>query len=150
MGRFKSAECDSLVERYLKLAGKFAAIERAELTPVRGLPETRAAEAQDLALERFLDKRSPRSHLTILDEKGRSFTSRALAAQVEKLKDASLPEWLLAVGGAHGYGARLSARAKLLWSLSPLTLPHELAATVAAEQVFRALSILHKHPYHND
>lgn len=147
VGKFKSPECEALAARYLKLASKFATIERIELQLARGASEERA---QDAALERLLEKRGARAQLTVLDERGKSFTSRELATRVEKIKDGSHSEWIIAVGGAHGYGDELAARAQLRWSLSPLTLPHELAAAVAAEQVFRALAILNKHPYHND
>jgi 23S rRNA (pseudouridine1915-N3)-methyltransferase len=141
VGRFKSEECERLVENYLKLAGKFAHIEKVSLSE---------REGQDRALSKWLEKRGSRTYLTILDERGKSFTSRELAARVEKIRDGSHSEWVIAVGGAHGYGSELQSRAQLLWSLSPLTFPHDLAAAVAAEQIFRSLAILNKHPYHND
>ncbi|MBI3542220.1 MAG: 23S rRNA (pseudouridine(1915)-N(3))-methyltransferase RlmH [Deltaproteobacteria bacterium] len=147
IGRFKSAECERLVANYLKLAGRFATFEHAELAAPKGVPES---ESQDAALERFLEKRGSRVFLTLLDERGKPFESRDFAARVEKIKDGSFTEWVIAVGGAHGYGPELKARAQLQWSLSPLTFPHELAAAVAAEQVYRALTILAGHPYHNN
>lgn len=147
VGRFKSSECENLTHHYAKLASKFAATEIIELSLARGLPEQ---QAQDQAMLRFLEKRGVRSFLTLLDERGKTFTSREFAARVEKIKDGSFTEWLIAVGGAHGYGEAVQAKAQLLWSLSPLTFAHEIATIVAAEQVFRALAILNKHPYHND
>lgn len=147
VGRFKSAELERLVQHYLKLASKFATPEVVSLSLTKGVPE---AQAQDQALLKFLERRGPRAHLTILDERGKLFTSRELAVKVEKIKDASHSEWLIAVGGAHGYGEEVKARAQWLWSLSPLTLAHELATAVAAEQLFRVLAILNGHPYHNE
>ena len=52
------------------------------------------------------------------------------------------------VGGPEGLHASCLAKADLRWSLSPLTLPHPLVRVVLAEQVYRAWSILHNHPYH--
>lgn len=150
IGKFKSTECEALARGYLKLAGRFAEVEAVELRLPKGRAGHEAPGSNDEALDAWLAKRGSRVFLTILDEKGRQFASRDFAARVKKVRDGSHSEWIVAVGGAHGYGPALQARAQLLWSLSPLTLAHDLAAAVAAEQIFRALAILHKHPYHND
>lgn len=142
LGKFKSAECEALFARYLKLAGQFADVRHAALS-------TSAKKDGDAALAAFLSKAGPRAFVTLLDERGKRFTSRRFAAEVGRIRDASY-EWVVAVGGDRGYGEEPRKRAKLLWSLSELTLAHELAAAVAAEQIFRALSILENHPYHRD
>ena len=71
-----------------------------------------------------------------------SLTSENLAARFEKLLDL--------IGGPDGFSEadikRLRPDLKL--SFGPLTLPHELAAVVAGEQIYRALTIIHKMPYH--
>lgn len=54
------------------------------------------------------------------------------------------------VGGPDGFSKDDSDRIKpdLKWSFGPMTLPHELAAVVAAEQIYRAWTIIKKFPYH--
>lgn len=52
------------------------------------------------------------------------------------------------VGGPDGLARDLVAAADEVWSLSALTFPHALVRVILAEQLYRALSILHKHPYH--
>ena len=52
------------------------------------------------------------------------------------------------LGGANGHGAALKARADERWSLSKLTLPHELARLVLLEQLYRAETLRAGHPYH--
>jgi 23S rRNA (pseudouridine1915-N3)-methyltransferase len=54
------------------------------------------------------------------------------------------------IGGADGTTAALKEEADLLWSISPLTLPHGLVRIVLAEQLYRAASILSGHPYHRE
>ncbi|MEW6056894.1 MAG: 23S rRNA (pseudouridine(1915)-N(3))-methyltransferase RlmH [Bdellovibrionota bacterium] len=147
IGRHKFKECETLVQHYLKLAGKFASIETVELQPSRSANEE---SAQNIALSKWFEKRGTRAHLTLLDEKGSSFTSRELSARIEKIRSGSHSEWIIVTAGARGFDESLKKRANLLWSLSPLTFAHEIAAVVAAEQIFRALSILNKHPYHNE
>ncbi|PJE78993.1 Ribosomal RNA large subunit methyltransferase H [invertebrate metagenome] len=72
----------------------------------------------------------------------------------EKLAD-NLGNWQqsgrnvsLLVGGPEGLHSSCLARANERWSLSPLTLPHPIVRVVIAEQIYRAWSILHHHPYH--
>jgi 23S rRNA (pseudouridine1915-N3)-methyltransferase len=54
----------------------------------------------------------------------------------------------LAIGGSHGLGADVLARASIRWSLGPLTLPHELARVLVMEQLYRAFTILSGEKYH--
>ncbi len=68
---------------------------------------------------------------------------------------ASLQGWLargavtFVIGGSLGLAPEVLARADEQLSLSRLTLPHQLARVVLAEQVFRALKIARREPYHH-
>jgi 23S rRNA pseudoU1915 N3-methylase RlmH len=78
-------------------------------------------------------------------------SSEELALRMKKLKDGGVSSLEILVGGPNGYrpGELGALGADMLWSFGPLTLPHELAAVVASEQIYRALSILSGHPYHH-
>jgi 23S rRNA (pseudouridine1915-N3)-methyltransferase len=52
------------------------------------------------------------------------------------------------IGGPDGLAPEVDARAEMKWSLSALTLPHALARVVVAEALYRAVSIIKRHPYH--
>ena len=54
----------------------------------------------------------------------------------------------LVIGGADGVSPEVLAKADVKWSLSALTLPHPLVRVVLMEQLYRAMSINHNHPYH--
>ena len=145
LGRFKSDACEQLFNHYLKISGRFADVTHEALAS-----RARDAEERDAAVLEWLDRRGARAYLTALDENGAAMGSRAFAAQVEKIRDCSPSEWIVLCGAEHGFGESVKARARQVLSLSSFTFPHELAAVVASEQVFRALSILNRHPYHND
>ena len=52
------------------------------------------------------------------------------------------------IGGAFGLGAPVLKKARRKLSLSTLTLPHEMARLLLAEQLYRAGTLLRGEPYH--
>ena len=91
----------------------------------------------------------PGATLLALDERGRSVTTQGLAVMLsEWMRDGVHP--CLAIGGADGLSDAVKERASKLLSLSALTLPHQLVRVVIAEQLYRAWSILARHPYHRE
>jgi 23S rRNA (pseudouridine1915-N3)-methyltransferase len=103
---------------------------------------TLLAEAE--ALERRF---KPGDRLVVLDPHGEQDDSPRFAARLEHwLADSRRTVFI--IGGGPGLDPALKARADWMWSLTPLTLPHELALLVAAEQIYRAWSISYGHPYH--
>lgn len=84
----------------------------------------------------------------LLDSRGRSMTSEALAQWIGTRRDEGTQHVVFAVGPADGWSDEARARAQLLLSLGPMTLAHALARLVMAEQIYRAMTILAGHPYH--
>ena len=95
-------------------------------------------------------RRSEHTFRIVLDERGEELTSRELAARITCLEHSAAPVAALLVGGADGHTAEVRRSADLLWSLSKLTLQHELALLVAMEQLYRAYTIKAGLPYHRD
>jgi 23S rRNA (pseudouridine1915-N3)-methyltransferase len=89
-------------------------------------------------------------HRILLDERGRTFSSRAFASEIQTLQNRGISRCAVLVGAADGWDESTRAEADLLWSLGPQTLQHELALLVALEQLHRAESILAGTPYHRD
>jgi 23S rRNA (pseudouridine1915-N3)-methyltransferase len=54
------------------------------------------------------------------------------------------------IGGDEGLAPEVRDKARFVWSLSRLTLPHRLARVVALEQLYRAFEILRGGPYHKE
>ncbi|MCD0217840.1 23S rRNA (pseudouridine(1915)-N(3))-methyltransferase RlmH, partial [Enterobacter hormaechei subsp. steigerwaltii] len=49
-----------------------------------------------------------------------------------------------------GMTDRLKQQARMMMRLSSLTLPHGMVRVFLTEQLYRAVSILHNHPYHRE
>lgn len=79
---------------------------------------------------------------------GRRMSSPELARWLERLVSGPEQGVQFIIGGAFGLDARLREECDLSLSLSPFTLPHDLARLVLAEQMYRAGTILRREPYH--
>ena len=88
------------------------------------------------------------SILYLLDEAGEQYGSREFANLVKNWT-VSDQDVNLAIGPVDGWQEYKSGRDKLI-SLSDMTFPHELAAVMLAEQVYRATEIIKGTNYHRD
>ena len=91
----------------------------------------------------------PGDYLIALDEHGREFTSEDLSVFLQERATASTKTLVFLVGGAFGLDEQVLKKAKLKWSLSQLTFPHQLVRLILAEQIYRACTILHNEKYHH-
>ena len=124
-----------------------ARIELVAVKPVaRGAPLARVLEEEGRRILAALPAGCIR---VALDERGALLRTADLARRIAHWRQAGRDVAFM-VGGADGLAATVTESADWRWSLSPLTLPHGLARVVLAEQLYRAVSILHNHPYHRD
>lgn len=84
----------------------------------------------------------------VMDERGRQMSSVALAQWIVKQELSGRKRVCLLIGGADGHPPEVRDAADELWSLSSMTLQHELALVVLMEQIYRACSINRGEPYH--
>lgn len=90
---------------------------------------------------------SERDTVIALDVRGKAWTTEQLAGELADWQ-ASGDHYSILIGGPDGLSDDCYQRARLRWSLSPLTLPHPLVRVLLAEQLYRAWSINAGHPYH--
>jgi 23S rRNA (pseudouridine1915-N3)-methyltransferase len=84
-----------------------------------------------------------------MDSQGQQLSSREIATLVGSLQDNGTQQLIFAIGPADGWSPEALAKADKVVAFGRITLPHELAAVVAAEQLYRALTIRAGHPYHS-
>lgn len=110
---------------------------------------TRILEQEAQRIEVALQSVHKGGLTVVLDETGKTATTRQLADKITRWRDDGR-DVTFVIGSADGTAARLKKNAGWLWSLSPLTLPHGLVRVMLAEQLYRAVSIIGNHPYHRD
>jgi 23S rRNA (pseudouridine1915-N3)-methyltransferase len=151
VGRMKTGPERELLSRYAKRVGALAASVGYSRVDWREVDEGRAGRAEDRRVEeaRAILAALPKGGwLAALDERGAALTSEQWAAEIGRARDGSVPAYTIVIGGPDGLDATLRAAARTVISFGAMTWPHQLARVMAAEQLYRALSILAGHPYH--
>lgn len=151
VGRMKAGPERDLAARYLDRAiagGKTLGL--ADFAVVE-LPESRASspDARKSEESRAIRAALPdRAVVIALDERGKSLTSPDFASRIADWRDGGRNALALLIGGADGLDPGLRKDADLVISFSAMTWPHQLVRIMAAEQLYRATTILSGHPYH--
>ncbi len=145
IGKTKSAPVRDLIREYLERIRKFTAVEVTELRDRDGGDDPR--RIIDKEGEDILSRTTHDPFVIALDERGRELDSIKLAELIEKHRLAGTKQITFVVGGPNGLAEAVRGRADLVLALSRMTLTHELARVVLAEQVYRAFAIIHDLPY---
>ncbi len=137
------------VEEYAKrMRGAF----KVEFVDLKAEPRSQGRPVSvllDAEAARILDRIPAGANVIVLDERGPQWTTQQLAVQIGKWKQAG-ETVVLVIGGPDGLSPAIKQRARSMWALSALTLPHGLAKVLLAEQLYRAASLLEGHPYHRE
>jgi 23S rRNA (pseudouridine1915-N3)-methyltransferase len=132
-GRDKAGATRELTDEYLKRLSRFAQVETIEV-------------GDEAALFKRLERRGNEAFI-FLDSRGKQFTSEEFSDLIGDFKDRGA-QVTFAIGGPDGWSEESLKAANMKISLGKITLPHELARVVLIEQIYRAFTILEKHPYH--
>jgi 23S rRNA (pseudouridine1915-N3)-methyltransferase len=143
-GKTKDAHLRALVEDYLKRLAHFARCEISEFRE-SAAGEKSGGIAKDS--KRISDGLREGAVNVLLDPEGVEWTSPQLAKEIQRWQDSGTKEVTFIVGGPNGVSAELAKRASKRWSLSRLTLTHEMSRVVLLEQLYRAYTIIHGLPY---
>jgi 23S rRNA (pseudouridine1915-N3)-methyltransferase len=134
LGKTRREEARTLVDDYVARIRHYAEIEINELR-----------DGGPAALRKL--KLDSSATIVLLDAVGKQFSSQQFSKWLGDLRDRGTRELVFLCGDAEGFPSEIRERAKQKISLSTLTMPHEFARVVLAEQIYRAFAILAGHPY---
>jgi 23S rRNA (pseudouridine1915-N3)-methyltransferase len=137
IGKTKEPAIQTLTDEYLKRISRYAHVEGVSLR-------------DEGALLKLTDRSSGRwpHRLVLLDGRGKQVSSEELANFLQDYQTQNAQTLAFGIGPADGFSDRARQAAFQILSLGKMTLPHELARIVLLEQLYRAFTILNKHPYH--
>jgi len=130
VGKPRDRNANALAEEFIRRSQRFAHCEMREIQPERFDPW----------------EKHPSATKILLDPAGKALDSQQFAKLVGRAQDEAR-DLVFVVGGADGLPASWRKNEAILLSVSAMTLPHEFARVVIAEQIYRAFTILRGHPY---
>jgi len=130
-------------------AGRFPSDWRIELKAIKTEPRASRTVEQIWALEAArIEQAIPKGALKVsLDERGERWSTQDLSRQLQAWQlDGQPVAWV--IGGPDGLDPSLRPPQVRAVRLSDMTLPHQMVRVLLIEQLYRAWSLLHNHPYH--
>jgi 23S rRNA (pseudouridine1915-N3)-methyltransferase len=146
IGKTKDRHCAALIEEYLQRLTRYVSFEVTELKDSSG--SANAARVKQLESGKILAAIAPDDFVILLDELGQQFSSVEFAAALQAKQTASYKRVAFVIGGFAGVSEEVKKKAQLTLALSRMTLTHELARVLLAEQLYRAYTLMAGVPYH--
>ena len=142
-GKTRDSRLRALIDDYLERLSHFVKCEITELKESGRYDKAGIAKES----QRISDALRSGAVTVLLDPDGVEWTSQQVAAQVVSWEGKGIKEVAFVIGGPHGLSPDFVSRADKRWSLSRLTLTHEMARVLLLEQLYRAYTIVHGLPY---
>ena len=142
IGKERSQEILSLQSEYIKrMKWKVNLQEHPQHSDSSAISIIKNAESKIL-----LTNLSSASKVIVLDESGALYSSTEFAGLFQL--NPNVKEYTFLIGGAYGHSDELKNSKYQKLSISKMTLPHKLVRLILIEQIYRAYTIINKHPYH--
>ena len=151
VGRMKQGPERDLLSRYAERAKLLARSVGLTGFELREIDESRARQPNERKREeaRAIElELAPGARVAVLDERGRPLGSQAFAEEIGRARDNAVAEFVLVIGGPDGLADTFRDKADLCIAYGAATFPHQIVRILAAEQIYRAVTILAGHPYH--
>ena len=153
VGRLKAGAERELVCHYVTRAAGVGRGLGVKLFEIREIEESKGRRPEDRKRDEAKDIRAALASLQVsdfiaFDESGENLTSAAFAQKLDRLRESGTNHLALILGGPDGLDPALRAEAVLCVAFGAMTWPHQLARIMAAEQIYRALTLIAGHPYH--
>jgi 23S rRNA (pseudouridine1915-N3)-methyltransferase len=149
VGKANESYVDEGIKMFTKRITNYYQTDWTIIAPSKNAATLSDTELKNKEGELILQQIKAYDYLVLLDERGKQFTSEALANFIQQRANESKKNIVFLIGGAFGVSEAVFKRADFKWSLSPLVFPHQLVRLILAEQIYRACSINRNEKYHH-
>jgi 23S rRNA (pseudouridine1915-N3)-methyltransferase len=150
VGKTDSEEVAGLVAMYARRIARWARFSVLMLPDVKKSGKPSPAAQKKAEGEVLLRQFAPDDWVVLLDDKGAPYSSMEFAVWLQKKLNSGGRRLCFVVGGPYGFSPEVYQRADDAVSLSRMTFSHQIVRAIFAEQLYRAVSILHNEPYHHE
>jgi 23S rRNA (pseudouridine1915-N3)-methyltransferase len=147
VGQLKKAYIKDGFKDYLSRIKRYVNVESQEVKEGLGTTKAPTIDVKRKEGARLLEKIKEGDRVVALVIEGKAPSTKEFAKIIEGSLSTSIKRLVFITGGSYGLHESVLGRAQERLSLSKLTMPHELARLVAAEQVYRAFTIIRNEPY---
>jgi 23S rRNA (pseudouridine1915-N3)-methyltransferase len=150
VGKTNDAHLAQLIEEYRRRVNFYIPFEMQVLPDLKNRKSISEEEQKTREGNLLLKSLQPSDYVVLLDEKGKQYTSVGFSRYIEKMSHMVPKRLVFMVGGPYGFSQAVYEAAHEKMSLSRMTFTHQMVRVVFAEQLYRAMTILHNEPYHHE
>ncbi|OYQ33127.1 23S rRNA (pseudouridine(1915)-N(3))-methyltransferase RlmH [Flavobacterium cyanobacteriorum] len=149
IGKTDNKNLQQLMDDYMKRLSFYIKFELEVIPDIKNVKNLSEAQQKEKEGEMILAKLSPTDKLILLDENGKSFSSVAFSAELQKKMNSGIKTLVFVIGGPYGFSDAVYGKAQGRVSLSAMTFSHQMVRLFFIEQLYRAFTILKGEPYHH-
>lgn len=150
IGKTDDKALQSLIDDYTKRLSFYIKFELDIIPDIKNAKSLSQSQQKEKEGELILSRIAQSDQMILLDENGKSFSSVAFSAELQKKMNAGIKTLVFVIGGPYGFSDAVYAKASGKISLSAMTFSHQMVRLFFIEQVYRAFTILRNEPYHHN
>ncbi len=148
VGKTDNTALQQLITDYQKRLSHYVNFDLQIIADIKN-SKSLSEEQQKVKEGELILKNVENSHLVLLDEQGKEYTSEGFSEFLQQKMNTGIKQLVFVIGGPYGFSEEVYARANGKLSLSKLTFSHQMIRLFFVEQVYRAFTILKNEPYHH-
>ncbi len=149
IGKTDNPHIEALTNVYLQRLQHYINFTLEVIPDIKNVKNLSESQQKNAEGDGLLKKIHTTDFLTVLDEKGKTYTSEDFADFLQKKMNSGLKNLVFVVGGPYGFSDAIYQRANARISLSSMTFSHQMVRPFFMEQLYRSFTILKNEPYHH-
>jgi 23S rRNA (pseudouridine1915-N3)-methyltransferase len=150
VGKTNQSYVEEGVKEYFSRLKHYISFEIIVVPDVKGAKNLSSSTLKDKEAENIIKYLNNQDAVVLLDEHGQEFRSKEFAQYLQKKMNQGTKTLVFIVGGAFGFSDKMYSLTSEKISISKMTFSHQMIRLLFTEQLYRAFTILHNEPYHNE